>query len=124
MMAFFVCRIVLYMTRKNKISQSAPSLWYIVNSVVELIFEKFLYLRSDFASNWEVIQILTQSPQVRFQRLMRVQSSIDSAEGSGEERGESPLEGQCEVYGQILQLLPGKLSFVLFKCEAQVQERG
>jgi len=92
--------------------------------VVELIFEKNLYLRSDFASNWEVIQILTQSSQVRLQRLMRVQSSTDSAEDSGEERGERNLDGQRAVYvNQILQILPGKLSFVLFESEAQVHEK-
>jgi len=53
-----------------------------------------------------------------------VQSSTDSAEGSGEARGEKTLEGQHAVYvNQILQILPGKLSFVLFESEALVQER-
>ena len=62
---------------------------------------------------------------MRLQRLMRVQSSTDSAEDSGEERGERNLDGQRAVYvNQILQILPGKLSFVLFESEAQVHERG
>ena len=55
MMAFFVRCIVFYVSKPKIFSQVS----YLVNSVVELISENILYLRSDLTMNWEVIQILT-----------------------------------------------------------------
>jgi len=81
------------------------------------------------ASNWEVIQTLTKSSQARLQRLMMMRTmSAESKEEGGKENGDvpmtaSPTSQECELkLNTIHQILPGKLSFVLFETEADTKK--